>query len=611
MENTKWHKFISELANIIFFWLFSIIFFFIFRLFFIFFFRNELSEAVAFSDFTKSLFMGFRFDTQIVTYFILIPLILNPTLLAFNVFKARKIIRLIFQACFIILATFICLITINYYKEYNEQFNHFLFLGLYDDQKMVFETIMADFHPYLNLIIFIVIIVISFLIFKYFENKKRIANFLLQFKSKSFKIALVSISLILLAGSIRGSFSSRPVIRKWAYLTKDSFLNKTIINPFKSLKYAIGDFNKINQSGKKNPFGQVENESKIVSNLIKKESKGAHIEKPKQIFIVVMESFDSWPLQDEYEDFNVANNLKNIANKGIHFTHFLPSAASTMNSLGAILTGVPYSGVNISRIGAVNGPYKSALFNQFEKLGYETNMFVGCFLSWQNIGNFSKNQGVNTMYSSPDAESDKDSGFYGIDDEGLFNMTLKKIDTSKYTLNVILTSSYHPPFKVDIYKKGFHLKTIADLPKQSQEQFTGSMSFDALGHLWYSDKAIGDFVKKAEEKFPNAIFCFTGDHFGRRFINSKPNLYEKSAVPFIIYGKNIEPKKITTAGSHIDIFPTLIEMIAPKDFTYYSFGESLFNSDKTIGIGYNKVINDKTLQHITKSGIVNTYNITC
>ena len=42
-----------------------------------------------------------------------------------------------------------------------------------------------------------------------------------------------------------------------------------------------------------------------------------------------------------------------------------------MNSLGAIISGIPYCGVNISKIGA------SRLFesHQFKKLGYQTNIF--------------------------------------------------------------------------------------------------------------------------------------------------------------------------------------------------------------------------------------------
>ena len=41
------------------------------------------------------------------------------------------------------------------------------------------------------------------------------------------------------------------------------------------------------------------------------------------------------------------------------------------------------------------------------------------------------------------------------------------------------------------------------------------MSLKELGHLCYSDKCIGDFVRNAQLKFPNSLFLFTGDHYGR------------------------------------------------------------------------------------------------
>ena len=163
--------------------------------------------------------------------------------------------------------------------------------------------------------------------------------------------------------------------------------------------------------------------------------------------------------------------------------------------------------------------------------------------------------------------------------------------------------SYHPPFEEDIYAKGFPYKSIKDLPKKYQNIYNEKkMSLKALGHLWYSDKALGDFVKKAEKKYPNAIFAFTGDHFGRRFINGTPTLYENSSVPFILYGKNIQhlSEKKSTPGSHIDIAPTLLELVAPEKTQFTSFGNSLFNKND-VGIGYNKIITQNLLLEYSKN----------
>lgn len=156
---------------------------------------------------------------------------------------------------------------------------------------------------------------------------------------------------------------------------------------------------------------------------------------------------------------------------------------------------------------------------------------------------------------------------------------------------------------------GFQYRTEQDLPSKAQTQYTGAMPLKALGHIWYSDKSIGDFVSQAEDKYDKSLYCFTGDHFGRRFINSKPNLFEKSTVPFIIYGSDVKAQINTTPGSHVDIIPTLVEMIAPKNYKYYSFGNSLFfNSDNKLGIGYHKIISKNELQYFSKNSDIQTYN---
>ena len=75
-------------------------------------------------------------------------------------------------------------------------------------------------------------------------------------------------------------------------------------------------------------------------------------------------------------------------------------------------------------------------------------------------------------------------------------------------------------------------------------------------------------------------------------------------MAFILYGKSIPKAVNTTPGSHIDIMPTLIEMIAPKDFAYYSFGNSLFDKNKRDAFGYDKMIQDNDLYYFPKEAKV-------
>ncbi|PID29643.1 MAG: alkaline phosphatase [Candidatus Cloacimonadota bacterium] len=615
MSKNKWNSFIKELSNDIFFMIFGVVFFQIFRLSFIGIYSNEIGEYGTFDQLLKTISMGFRFDITVVSYFVLLPFVSNLILALFNGFKYIKRVRKFFQILFIVLSTIIYIVTINYYREYNDQFNHFLFVGLYDDKKAVFETIIKDFNIFLNLFSGLAIIVLSFFTFRFFENREGISNFLLKFKKIYSRTLLVLLTISLFVFSIRGSIGKRPAMRKWSYVSKDNFYNKTVMNPFRSLVYAIKDFKSINKKHGSNPYGKFKTDCKTIAQFTEKFAKGSKFyedtEKPNQIFLVVMESYDSWPLMDEYSCFGVSNCLKDIQNRGIRYNHFLPSATSTMNSLSSIITGIPYTGINISKIGALNGGYLSSMLTQFKSLGYETNFFYGGFLSWQNVGNLFKAQGTDNVYSAPDAGGKSDRGTWGIEDEKLFNLVLNKVDKSKKSLNIIMTTSYHPPYSIDVYKKGFPYRSEKELPKKAQSLLKGGkVNIKTLGHLWYSDKCIGDFVKSAESKYEKSLFLFTGDHYGRKFITPNPNLYEKSSVPFILYGKGITPKLDTTPSSHIDISPTLIEMIAPKDFKYYSFGKSIGDKEGSdMGFGKDRIITKNEILSIDNGNRISKFDL--
>ena len=49
-------------------------------------------------------------------------------------------------------------------------------------------------------------------------------------------------------------------------------------------------------------------------------------------------------------------------------------------------------------------------------------------------------------------------------------------------------------------------------------------------------------------------------------------------------------KKNTNIGSHIDITPSIVELIAPENYTYYSFGTPLVSNDSAALAGENDAL---------------------
>ncbi|MDG1227222.1 MAG: LTA synthase family protein [Polaribacter sp.] len=604
----KKEPFLSEFSNLLFFWFIAVTYFFIFRLIFILIYNSDINSELSTSNYINGLFMGFRYDNISIAYFLLIPLISALTLIPLKKVDIAIKIRKIFQIICSVVSVIISIVTINYYSEYKDQFNHFIFMGLYDDKIAVFKTIITDFNPFLNGIILFILIFLFIRIFAYYENKNKIYSFLnsYQFKYKSFIVKFLAITLYV--GCFRASYGDYPVRRHYAAVTPDHFINKTIINPIKALEYAIIDFREINKVDKQNPFGKlpkhVQENYESINNFIRKQKSSLITlsDTPDQIFLIIMESYDSWALSDKYSDLKLTLELKKIKEKGVDFTNFLPASYSTFNSLGSIITSIPYCGVNMSKIGA-NKKFSTSIFSQFKELGYETNYFYGGYLSWQNLQNFIKKQGADNIYGAPDSSEEK--VIWGIIDEYLFDLVLKKVDKTKKSLNIILSTSHHSPYEVDVYKKGFFYKNKQDLPLKYQKIYNQkNTSLRDLGHLWYSDKSLGNFVRKAEKKYSNSLFAITGDHFGRKFINTNPTLYESSSVPFILYGNTVKklPKKIETPGSHKDISATLIDIVAPNNFSYQSFGNSMFNaSTENIGYAYQKIVTKDLIKTYSKN----------
>lgn len=52
-----------------------------------------------------------------------------------------------------------------------------------------------------------------------------------------------------------------------------------------------------------------------------------------------------------------------------------------------------------------------------------------------------------------------------------------------------------------------------------------------MGHIWYADQSIGNFIEKVEADKPDTLFVITGDHAERFDFAKEVDLKTLSAVP--------------------------------------------------------------------------------
>ncbi|WP_301008589.1 LTA synthase family protein, partial [Helicobacter japonicus] len=172
---------------------------------------------------------------------------------------------------------------------------------------------------------------------------------------------------------------------------------------------------------------------------------------------------------------------------------------------------------------------------------------------------------------------------WGAYDHYLYSLVRDNVFKHRNTpsFNMILTTSNHPPYDVPLEQFKVPLdeikKFLVDGKYRKQDE-------QLLGHIWYQDKMITRFIQEISQVLPDSLFVITGDHYDREYIRNKDSLKVRNTIPLIIYSPALEIKKHTNIGSHIDIVPSIVELVAPKDYVYRSFGFPLVGNDSVIAL---------------------------
>lgn len=587
-------------------WLFFMGLFLLFRIIFVFLFKDQLGADSTAIDVIAAILNGMRFDSVISSCIVLLPFFFSICCIFADLEAIAIRARNLTGTLFVGLSTIICLVTLTYFKEFNDQFNQFLFNLIYDDRKAILLTVLKEYHLIPNIIVMAVLIYLLVKLMRRIIREPFLSKDVLEkyIHTPLHRAVVFFLILCLFVIGIRGSAGRIPVRERSAAITKDEFLNKTVLNPFSALRYAI--LEQINLSKSQGievylPDGDVVNAAQHVfgtdqkygdiDSYMTRYAKGPKHVPPRHIFFIVAESYSQWPMWDKYKSLGLAEGVKSLAENGVFVKNFVASSAGTMTSLSAIISGLPDAGVITNYRPTAAKPYPSSLPYIFKQLGYKTRFFYGGYLSWQKVGDFCKAQGFEEIYGGGDMGGWLAANEWGLADEYLFDFVLSTVKDDQPSFNMILTTTFHPPYTVDVREKGFTLNAIPDDLKKSCLE---DVDFLALGHFWYMDRCIGDFGKAIEHKVKLPLVVITADTPVRRKINKTPDLYEKTAIPFVLYGKDVL-KGISlpsgAAGSHIDITPTLVELTAPKGFSYHTMGKDLLDPEqRPFGIGLDLVI---------------------
>jgi uncharacterized sulfatase len=166
----------------------------------------------------------------------------------------------------------------------------------------------------------------------------------------------------------------------------------------------------------------------------------------------------------------------------------------------------------------------------------------------------------------PDVDRDHD-GQWGIFDRPFLQFALREI------------SALPPPFVAGIFTLSSHNPFV--VPKDETGRFPkGSLPIhESIG---YADDSLRDFFKTASQTswFKDTIFVITGDHTSISDVKAYQNEHGRFRVPIIFYDPSGKLKPpASDLASHIDIQPTLLDLVGVPADQNWLFGRPLFHPE--------------------------------
>lgn len=574
------------IKTFVFFWLLLCIY----RIIFI----GGMHEYIAVdSDFSlifTAIYSGAKLSLQTAGVLTLCMLV---SLVAEGFSKRLRWFRQVCSFCVLFITTLLFIARFPFYQQFHSGFNQMIFTAMHEDVYALFISLIEEFHLPLKLCIVVLLVCVLNYIFNKFIDKKW--GFFKWSKLKSkYRLIILLIGVYLLATlSLYGGGWSWKTGVNWenAGITNDTFLNEAILDDYQAIYRAYVNQMRMEAcNGLSFSADDVDvlaqrltqkNGNYDLKNYLKKEATGAKIIKPQHILVIVSESYANWPLLAKYNNLHIADNMQKVIaqDNTVYTSHMLPSGSSTIGALMTMVTGMANSNLYLTTMPeALKEPYLTASAPQMKNLGYETSFWYAGPATWENIQEFTLAQGFDKFYSRGNLDENATGSVWGADDEYLYDAIFKQIDENKATFSVILNTSNHSPFNIDLQSKGFNEEVVRQALPESEKN--NQELIKELGHFWYADKMAGEFIEKVQKKYPDSLIIFVGDHADRYNIDKTPSMYERYTVPLIITGKGITKDLLPkdNAGSQIDIMPTVIDLIAPEKFEYYSVGTPLMNN---------------------------------
>lgn len=335
-----------------------------------------------------------------------------------------------------------------------------------------------------------------------------------------------------------------------------------------------------------NEFIEVSNYVK--SNQLDPNTEFFGVAKDQNIIVISLESLQEFAIGLEINGEEVTPFLNQFIQECYYFNNFYQQTSQGKTSDAEFITeNSLYAADRGSAFYAKSQNQYESLASILKEQGYYTAVFHANEKEFWNRETMYEALGFDHFFDESSFVVNEENSFgWGLTDEGFFEQTLDYLEELPQPFYAkLLTLTNHYPFEI---------------PEQYQYISPGETNSEIVNHyittVRYLDEALKSFITdlKESELYDNTVIVMYGDHYGlsESYYEDLAMLLQEEEitlnrhldlqrVPFIIHLPNQEEGEvISTVSGHIDMKPTLLNLVGLPVNEYINFGQDLFATDR-------------------------------
>lgn len=373
--------------------------------------------------------------------------------------------------------------------------------------------------------------------------------------------------IVVLVLAIRSTLGHRPANPAMFAITADTMVNSLILNSLWSVLHAI--YSLRHESKTSAMYGKMPLES-VVEELSRERAATPGMapflglaecpslsrlepsrqrERPLNLVIVLEESMGA-TFVESLGGIAVTPELEKLKEQGWWFERLFATGTRSVRGIEAVVSGFPPTPAQAAVKLSLSQQNFFTLADLLGYHGYHTEFIYGGESHFDNMNGFFRGNGFQHITDQHDFPDPIFTGSWGVSDEDLFNRAHENISALHAAgtpfFKLVFSSSNHSPF---------------EFPDRRIELHDARKATEANA-VKYADYALGQFFARARQSsyWQDTLFIVVADHDikvrGETLVPIR-NFH----IPALILGADIEPRRISTVCSQMDLPVTALSLM--------------------------------------------------